>query len=138
MRADRDDSTLSLQVFNGRDGGADTSVISDFLSVEGDVDIASDQNFLSLKFLVAEVRDGLLGLKLEAESRGTADSESCKCKRTWNTDVRYLELNILLCLSFSLGVLTGGRGESSRSACGGGKGKDNRLDELHFEMCIYF
>jgi len=49
VRADGDDSTLALQVFNGRDGGADTGVIGDFLSVKRNVDITTDKDLLSLE-----------------------------------------------------------------------------------------
>ena len=52
VRADGDDGTLSFQVFNGGDGGADTSIISDFLSIKGNVDITSDKDLLSLKFSI--------------------------------------------------------------------------------------
>jgi len=80
VRADSDDGTLALQEFDGGDGGADTSIIGDFLSIKGNVDITSDQNLLSLKFGIRKILDGLLGLKLEVESGGTANTEGCKLK----------------------------------------------------------
>lgn len=74
MRADGDDSTLVDQVLDGWDGRADTGVVGDGLSVERNIDIATDKDLLSLQFLVSKVGDGLLGLKLN-ERDGAADSE---------------------------------------------------------------
>ena len=74
MRADGDNSTLVDQVLDGRDGRADTGVVGDGLSVERNIDIATDKDLLSLQFLVSKVGDGLLGLKLN-ERDGAADSE---------------------------------------------------------------
>jgi len=68
MGADSDDGTLGLQVFNGGDRHADTGIIGDFPSIQRNVDIASDQDFLSLKFGIRKVFDGLLGFKLEVKS----------------------------------------------------------------------
>jgi hypothetical protein len=82
MRADSDNGTLFHQVFDSGDGRADTGVISDFLSVKGNVNIATDQDLLSLELGVREVRDGLLGLKFEERrSSSTADTES-RCLTT--------------------------------------------------------
>jgi hypothetical protein len=69
VRADSDDGSLALQVFDGGDGRTDAGIISDLLSVKGDIDITSDKNFLSLKLIIGKVRDGLLGLKLSDRSR---------------------------------------------------------------------
>lgn len=76
VRADSDDGTLLRQVFDGGDGRADTGVVGDLLSVKRDVDIATDQDLLSLQFSVGEVLDGLLGIKLEDRRNGASDSES--------------------------------------------------------------
>jgi hypothetical protein len=75
VRAHGDNSTLALQVLNGRDGRADTSIIGDRLSVKGDVDVASYQDLLSLQFGVREVLDGLLGIKLNNRRGGASDSK---------------------------------------------------------------
>jgi hypothetical protein len=68
VRAHSDDSTLTLQVLDGRDTGSDTGIVSDFLSVKRNVDVATDQDFLSLKLIVGEVFDGLLGFEGSVES----------------------------------------------------------------------
>lgn len=76
VRADGDDGTLALEVLNGRDRGADTGVIGDGLSVKRNVDIATNQDLLSLELFIGEVLDGLLGLKLEVNDTGRGtDSE---------------------------------------------------------------
>ena len=67
MRADSDDGALALEVLNGRDGGADTGVVGDFLAVEGDVHVASDEDLLALEVGFAEVLNGLLGVEGEIE-----------------------------------------------------------------------
>jgi hypothetical protein len=69
MGAHSDDGTLLLQVLDGRDTGSDTGIVGDLLSVERDVDIATNQDLLSLKLGIGEVRDGLLGFE------GGVDSE---------------------------------------------------------------
>lgn len=77
MRADGDDGTLALQVFDSGDGRTDTGIVGDLLSVKGNVNIATDQDPLSLKVGITEVRDGLLGLELEDGGCGDiADTES--------------------------------------------------------------
>jgi hypothetical protein len=79
--ANGDDGTLRLQVLDGRNGGADTGVIGDGLSVKRNVDITTDEDLLSLEFTVGEVLDGLLDFKLSVESsRGSSHSEGV-CKR---------------------------------------------------------
>ena len=69
MGAHSDDGTLLLQVLDGRDTGSDTGIVSNLLSVKRDVDIATNQDLLSLKLGIGEVRDGLLGFE------GSVDSE---------------------------------------------------------------
>ena len=71
MRADGDLGSLGNKVLDGGDGGTDAGVISDGLSVKGDVDIATDEDLLSLKLLVGEVGDGLLRF----EGNGGANAE---------------------------------------------------------------
>mmetsp|Transcript_32907 Transcript_32907/g.48726 ORF Transcript_32907/g.48726 Transcript_32907/m.48726 type:complete len:207 (+) Transcript_32907:922-1542(+) len=81
MRADRNDGALALEVFNGGDGGSDTGVVGDFLSVKRDVDITSDQDLLSLEVTLGEILDRLLGFKLEeGKGRRLANSERCRDK----------------------------------------------------------
>lgn len=81
VRRDGDDGTLALEVFNGRDRRADTGVIGDGLSIQGDVHVATNENLLSLELGIGEVLDGLLGVKLdEGRSGEVADSESA-CTR---------------------------------------------------------
>ena len=84
VRADRDDGSLALQVFNSGDGRADTGIISDGLSVKGDVQVATNKDFLSLKFGFSEVFNRLLGFKFEDRRGGDrADTESgCWAKMT--------------------------------------------------------
>ena len=76
VRADGDDGTLFLQVFDGGDGGADTGIISDLLSVKGDVDVATNQDLLSLELVIRHVSDGFLGLKFESGGGEGAKSKS--------------------------------------------------------------
>jgi len=71
VRAHGDNSTLALQVFDGRDGGADTGVIGDLLSVEGNVDITTDKDLLSLELVVGKIFDRFLGVK---SNRGGGES----------------------------------------------------------------
>jgi len=73
MGAHSDDGTLALQVFDSGDGRTDTGIVGDLLSVERDVDIATNQDLLSLKLFIGEVRDGLLGFKGGVDS---SESES--------------------------------------------------------------
>ena len=63
MRANGDDGSFSLQVFDSWDGGTDTCIVGNFLAVKRNVDITSDQDLLSLKLSFSEVFDGLLSLK---------------------------------------------------------------------------
>mmetsp|Transcript_3805 Transcript_3805/g.5699 ORF Transcript_3805/g.5699 Transcript_3805/m.5699 type:complete len:200 (+) Transcript_3805:832-1431(+) len=68
MGADSYDGTLSFEVLNGRDGRTDTGIVSDGLSVEGNVDITTYKNLLSLELVIGKVLNGLLGLKLGSRS----------------------------------------------------------------------
>jgi hypothetical protein len=86
VRTDSDNSTLALQVFDGGDGGADTSIISDLLSVKRDIEIATDQNFLSLQLIFGEVFDSLFGhfgirtrkcKQIQFMTRTFGDEDSC-------------------------------------------------------------
>ena len=61
MGADGHDGTLSLEVFEGGHRPADAGIVGDGLTVEGNVEIASDKDVLSLQFGIGEVRDGFLG-----------------------------------------------------------------------------
>ena len=85
MGADGYDGTLVLQVFDGRDGSTDTSIISDLLSVKRDVDIATNQNLLSLKFGFGQVFDGLLGLQFERGDGSSGTESVCLLKRKRTT-----------------------------------------------------
>ena len=71
--ADSDDGTLSLQELDGWDTGSDTGIIGDGLSVKRNVDIATDQDLLSLKLIIGEIFDGLLGFE------GGVDSSEGTC-----------------------------------------------------------
>jgi len=73
VRADGDDGTLALQELDGRDTGSDTSIVSDGLSVKRNVDIATNQDLLSLELVIGEVLDGLLGFE------GGVDSSEGAC-----------------------------------------------------------
>mmetsp|Transcript_20932 Transcript_20932/g.29542 ORF Transcript_20932/g.29542 Transcript_20932/m.29542 type:complete len:200 (-) Transcript_20932:44-643(-) len=68
--ADSDNGTLALQVLNGRDGRTDTSVISDGLSIKGNVDITTDKDPLSLELIIGQILNGFLGFKLENRRSG--------------------------------------------------------------------
>jgi hypothetical protein len=76
VRADSDDGTLALQVLNGGDGRSDTGVVGDLLSVKRNVDVASNQNLLSLQVCLGKILNGLLGLKLECGRNNVSDSKS--------------------------------------------------------------
>lgn len=78
VRADGDDGTLALQELDGRDTGSDTSIIGDGLSVERNVDIATNQDLLSLEFVIGEVLDGLLGFEGGVDSSEGACAVTCK------------------------------------------------------------
>ena len=71
--ADSDNGTLLLQELDGRDTGSDTGIIGDGLSVKRNVDIATNQDLLSLKLVIREVFDGLLGFE------GGVDSSESTC-----------------------------------------------------------
>ena len=101
MRADGDNSTLALQVFNGRDGGANTCVIGDLLSVKRNVHITTDEDLLSLELGVGKIFNGFLGVKSNIGGGESAGGESSR----------------------------GGGGES-RSG-GEGNKSNNGVDELH-------
>mmetsp|Transcript_10162 Transcript_10162/g.14260 ORF Transcript_10162/g.14260 Transcript_10162/m.14260 type:complete len:207 (-) Transcript_10162:349-969(-) len=76
MGADSHNGTLALQVLDGGDGRTDTGIISDGLSVKGDIDITTDKDLLSLELVIGQILNGFLGLKLE-NRRGShgADTE---------------------------------------------------------------
>ena len=76
MRAHGDDGSLAFQVFDGGDRGADTSIIGDLLSVKRNVDIATDEDLLSLKVGFREIFDGFLGIEGEVDGGGTNGAES--------------------------------------------------------------
>jgi len=101
--ADGDDGTLALQVLDGGDRGADTGIIGDGLSVKGNVDVATDEDLLSLKVGLREVLNGLLGIEGEVEGSGGSNSAD-----------------------------TEGRSSRSEGS-GGGEGEegDGGVDELH-------
>ncbi len=70
--ADSDDGTLRLQVLDGRDTGSDTGIVGDGLSVKRNVDIATNQDLLSLELVIGEIFDGLLGFEGGVESSESA------------------------------------------------------------------
>lgn len=81
MGAYSDDGTLGFQELNGGHGGSDTGVIGDLLSVKWNVNIAADENLLSLQLIISEIFDGLLDLKLEIERRwGEAGNAESTCR----------------------------------------------------------
>jgi len=55
MRAYSDNCTLGSKVFDGRNRTANTSVISDGLSIKGNVHVAPDENLLSLKVGIGKI-----------------------------------------------------------------------------------
>lgn len=126
--ADGDDGTLSLQVFDGWDGGADTGIISDGLSVKRNVDIATDQNLLSLQFFIGEVLDGLLSIKNDG---AVADTESYRTNMSSEPNFFHLQ-NIHGTQQSSLT----GRSESTG---GGSSGKESKesLSEVHFVISAF-
>jgi len=65
MGADSDNGTLALQEFNCGDGRTDTGIISDGLSVKGNIDITTNKDLLSLEFVIGQILNGFLGFKLE-------------------------------------------------------------------------
>mmetsp|Transcript_10810 Transcript_10810/g.20813 ORF Transcript_10810/g.20813 Transcript_10810/m.20813 type:complete len:203 (-) Transcript_10810:18-626(-) len=71
VRADRDNGTLALQVFDSGNRRADTGVVGDLLTVEGDIQVATNKNTLSLKVGVRQVFDGSLGIQLHGNREGT-------------------------------------------------------------------
>ena len=66
------DASLGYEVLNGGDGRTDTGIVSDGLSVKGNVNIATYKNSLSLKLVISEVSNGLLGLELDLSSEGAS------------------------------------------------------------------
>ena len=79
VRADRDDGSLSLQVFDSGDGGSDTGVVGDGLSVKRNVNITSDQNLLSLKVGLGKILNGFLSLEFEDRRSSSSDAKGVCC-----------------------------------------------------------
>jgi hypothetical protein len=82
VRAHSDDGTLVLQVFDGRNGGADTGIISDLLSIERNVDITTNKDLLSLEIGLRKIFDGFLGVKCDRGGRESAGGESSRSSRS--------------------------------------------------------
>ena len=75
MGANGDNSTLAHQELNSWNGGTDTSIIGDGLSVEWDIHVATDKDLLSLQLIIGEVCNRLLGLKLDEGMSSGAHAE---------------------------------------------------------------
>jgi hypothetical protein len=82
------DGSLGGEVFDGGYGRADTGIVGDFLSVKGNVDIATNEYFLSLEVGFGEVLNRLLGLHFEGWT-GTESSARGKSRNVGNGKSEY-------------------------------------------------
>ena len=73
--AGEDLGALADEVLDGGHGGTDAGVVGDGLAVEGDVEVATDEDLLALEVALGEVSNVHLGLELGGEPGGGAGGE---------------------------------------------------------------
>jgi hypothetical protein len=138
VRADGDNGTLFLQVLDGRDGGTDTGVVSDLLSVKRNVHIASDQDLLSLELSFSQVLDRLFGLELEGRDSSAGSESVCASKKNTFENSRTTKTKLMTLLSIRqhrnerCRSLTS-RSESTGTGSSGGE-EEKSLGKLHFDL----
>jgi hypothetical protein len=85
MRAGEDLGSLGDEVLNSGHGGPDTGVIGDGLAVEGDVQVATKEDLLSLEVSIRKVTNGELGgIKSERSTGVTSDGGECRPGDTYD------------------------------------------------------
>ena len=76
MGAGEDLGALADEVLDCGHGGADAGVVGDGFAVEGDIEVAADEDLLALQVALGEVRDVHLSLELGGEPGSGAGGKS--------------------------------------------------------------